>query len=108
MTVSRAIPRVISQKKFAADGSKNFKDLNTNCFSFSFQWFKNTMELTDENARLNNHGHRHTLMIPSVTEEDLGNYTCRAENKHGLTSRELEVSGKIGLVLFTLKEIFPE
>ena len=56
------------------------------------------MELTDENARLNNHGHRHTLMIPSVTEEDLGNYTCRAENKHGLTSRELEVSGKTCLV----------
>ena len=63
------------------------------------------MELTDENARLNNHGHRHTLMIPSVTEEDLGNYTCRAENKHGLTSRELEVSGKT--CLFHLERNLP-
>ena len=61
------------------------------CF---LQWFKNSMELTDETATLSKHGHRHTLRIPFVTEEDLGNYTCRAENKIGFFSRELEVSGR--------------
>ena len=57
------------------------------------KWFKNSMELTDETAKLKKHGHRHTLMIPSVTEADLGNYTCRAENRIGFAKRILEVSG---------------
>jgi len=64
------------------------------------KWFKNSMELTDETATLSKHGHRHTLRIPFVTEEDLGNYTCRAENKIGFFSRELEVSGKAGFADF--------
>jgi len=64
------------------------------------KWFKNTMELTDETAKLRKHGHRHTLMIPSVSEADIGNYTCRAENRIGIDEKVLEVSGKAGFADF--------
>ena len=59
------------------------------------QWFKNSIILTDDKIKLEEHGHRHTLTIPSISTEDFGNYTCRAKNIHGEASQILEVSGNI-------------
>ena len=58
------------------------------------QWFKNSIELTDDDVKVEKHGHRHILTIPTVTHSDYGNYTCRAKNAHGESSKILEVSGK--------------
>ena len=58
------------------------------------KWFKNSVELTGDTNTLQKHGHRHTLTIPTVTDSDFGNYTCRACNIHGCGEKNLEVSGK--------------
>ena len=58
-------------------------------------WMKNSVELTGDDATLGRVGHRHTLTIPSITDSDFGNYTCRAKNIHGESYKVLEVSGKI-------------
>ena len=58
------------------------------------QWFKNSIELTGDDVKLEKYGHKHTLTIPSVNHADYGNYTCRAKNVHGESAKNLEVSGK--------------
>ena len=58
------------------------------------QWFKNSIELTGDDVKLDRFGHKHTLTIPSVNHADYGNYTCRAKNVHGESAKNLEVSGK--------------
>jgi hypothetical protein len=57
------------------------------------KWFKNSMQLTDDTAMLEHNGHRHTLVLQTVSDEDYGNYTCRANNKHGEEQKILEISG---------------
>ena len=57
------------------------------------QWFKNDLELTDDGVSLERFGHKHTLTIPTLSSSDYGNYTCRAKNVHGESSKVLEVSG---------------
>lgn len=64
------------------------------------QWFKNSIELTGDDVKLERYGHKHTLTIPSVNHADYGNYTCRAKNVHGESAKNLEVSGLAGFANF--------
>ncbi|CAB4065498.1 unnamed protein product [Lepeophtheirus salmonis] len=64
------------------------------------KWFKNKVELTEDKNKLKRNGHKHTLTITNVTENDFGNYTCRAENQHGSEFKNLEVSGNVGFAEF--------
>eukprot|EP00095_Tigriopus_kingsejongensis_P001599 maker-scaffold317_size209118-snap-gene-0.9 protein:Tk01599 transcript:maker-scaffold317_size209118-snap-gene-0.9-mRNA-1 annotation:"GF16716" len=56
-------------------------------------WFKNSMALTNESTSLHHSRNRHTLMISELSDNDFGNYTCRAENKWGVSSKVIEISG---------------
>ena len=58
------------------------------------KWFKNSMALTNDSASLEKIKNRHTLNIAKLTDADFGNYTCRAENKMGVDSKVIEISGK--------------
>ncbi len=58
-------------------------------------WFKNSLELTGEEVSMEKIHHRHILKIPAMSSKDFGNYTCRAKNIHGESSKILEVSGKL-------------
>ncbi len=60
------------------------------------KWFKNSVELSGEEVTMEKMGHRHILKIPSMSSKDFGNYTCRAKNVHGESSKILEVSGEFG------------
>lgn len=55
-------------------------------------WFKNSVQLTEEDVTLERYGHRYTLTIPKLSHSDYGNYTCRAKNIYGESSKILEVS----------------
>ena len=66
----------------------------------TIHWFKNSVQLTEDNVTLENIGHKNTLTIPSLSHSDYGNYTCRAKNIHGESSKVLEVSG---MFLWNLK-----
>ena len=59
----------------------------------TIHWFKNSVQLTEDNVTLEKIGHKNTLTIPSLSHSDYGNYTCRAKNIHGESSKVLEVSG---------------
>ena len=66
----------------------------------TIHWFKNSVQLTEDNVTLEKIGHKNTLTIPSLSHSDYGNYTCRAKNIHGESSKVLEVSG---MFLWNLK-----
>ena len=59
-------------------------------------WYKNGQIISnDDNGVVISHrGNRHTLMIPGVTEDNFGDYTCKAENKYGEAQKTTRVSGK--------------
>lgn len=98
-------PEVTAEEIFVHAAAGNNVELICNVHAHpspTVKWFKNKMELTDETAQLERHGHRHTLNIPSVNEQkDFGNYTCRASNRLGVAERILEISGKAGFAKFT-------
>lgn len=66
----------------------------------TIHWFKNSVQLTEDNVTLEKIGHKNTLTIPSLSHSDYGNYTCRAKNIHGESSKVLEVSGLAGFANF--------
>lgn len=101
------LPEVEAEEIFVHASTGNNVELVCNVHAHpkpTVKWFKNTMELTDETAQLEQHGHRYTLNLPTVDESDLGNYTCRAQNQLGKAERILEVSGKAGFAKFTSKQ----
>ena len=42
---------------------------------------------------INHRGNRHRLLIPGVSEESFGEYTCEAANQYGKASKTTTVSG---------------
>ena len=66
----------------------------------TIHWFKNSVQLTEDNVTLENIGHKNTLTISSLSHSDYGNYTCRAKNIHGESYKVLEVSGMFSWNLF--------
>ncbi|XP_048521887.1 limbic system-associated membrane protein isoform X2 [Dendroctonus ponderosae] len=58
-------------------------------------WYRNTMQLdTTEQRIMESRGSRHTLVIRKVTSDDLGNYTCVADNQLGKTRKRIELTAK--------------
>jgi hypothetical protein len=48
-------------------------------------------------------GERHSLLLKSVRESELGNYTCRARNQLGIAETKIELSGTmITLILLII------
>jgi len=60
----------------------------------TIQWFKNSVQLTEDDVTLERFGHKSVLTIPQLSHTDYGNYTCRAKNIHGENFKNVEVSGK--------------
>ena len=60
------------------------------------RWYRETMVLArNENRLMEQFGIRHRLVIARVSERDLGNYSCFAENDLGKSRGFIELSGKI-------------
>ncbi|ENN83441.1 hypothetical protein YQE_00200, partial [Dendroctonus ponderosae] len=49
---------------------------------------------TTEQRIMESRGSRHTLVIRKVTSDDLGNYTCVADNQLGKTRKRIELTAK--------------
>jgi len=66
----------------------------------TINWFKNEIQLTEDDATLERFGHKSILTIPKLGHSDYGNYTCRAKNIHGEIAKNVEVSGLAAFATF--------
>ncbi|KAG7154604.1 Contactin-2-like [Homarus americanus] len=58
-------------------------------------WSKDGQTLTlDNHLEEQNGGHRHSLRISQVTEEDFGEYVCTAANEHGTVRASIHMTGQ--------------
>lgn len=100
-------PEVTAEQLFIHAATGNSVELVCNVHAHPtpvVKWFKNSMELTGETTKLEKRGHRHILVLQSVSKSDWGNYTCSAQNREGFQKRILEVSGAdlIRTIIFTM------
>ena len=64
-------------------------------------WFKNTFEISENDLIFKQYGDKHTISIQSLSSNDYGNYSCRAQNSRGEARKHLKViSGKASLANF--------
>jgi Immunoglobulin I-set domain len=58
-------------------------------------WFHDTMQI-DQTERhvMESRGARHTLLIRRITSQDLGNYSCTADNQLGKTRKTITLTGR--------------
>merc|ERR1711976_427618 len=57
-------------------------------------WYKNNQPLDSSRNQITHIGNRHKLTIPVTSKESFGQYTCRATNQYGESSKTTEISGK--------------
>ena len=59
-------------------------------------WFKDGEVITQGQGQtvINQRGNRHTLLIPGVSEESFGDYTCEGQNPLGKARKTTTVSGE--------------
>ena len=56
-------------------------------------WYRDLLPVGLDNVIKFNSGRKHSLNIQSVTSENFGNYTCKAENRFGKSEKNIELSG---------------
>ena len=58
-------------------------------------WLKNTKEILENDVIFDQYGDKHTISIQSLSSDDYGNYSCHAQNSHGIAGKHIKlVSGK--------------
>ena len=90
------IPEVEVEEYFIHATAANKAELVCNVHAHpmaTVSWFKDTIKISDDDVDLKKLGHKHILTIPSLSHQDYGNYTCRAKNSIGESSKILELSG---------------
>ncbi|XP_042207231.1 protein amalgam-like isoform X2 [Homarus americanus] len=91
-------PEIITEKAIVRTGEGDKVELV--CIVHSrptaeVTWSKDGQTLTlDNHLEEQNGGHRHSLRISQVTEEDFGEYVCTAANEHGTVRASIHMTGQ--------------
>jgi hypothetical protein len=62
------------------------------------KWFKDGTDITTKADHADRHEHK--FVLEDLSEEQMGNYTCVAENKWGSNTGVIEISGKFLCAFF--------